>query len=78
MGDLERDRVQLGAALKKYTSALSLLESSAPTTRLQSEDFSRPVASVIDSRLKEMEKLMGAASYQRALAAQAKDGGAPG
>ncbi len=77
MGDLERERVQLGAALKKYTSALSFLESSAPTARLQSEDFSRPVASVIDSRLKEMEQLMGAASYQRALAAQAKDGISP-
>ena len=73
MGDLERDRVQLGAALKKYTSALSFLESSAPTARLQSADFSRPVASVIDSRLKEMEQLMGEASYQRALAAQTKD-----
>jgi hypothetical protein len=31
------------------------------------------VAAVIDSRLEELENMMGPASYQRALAAQAKD-----
>ena len=73
MGDLERERVQLGAALKRYTNARSFLEESSPLGQLQSASISRPVASVIESRLEELEKLMGPASYQRALAAQGKD-----
>jgi tetratricopeptide (TPR) repeat protein len=73
MGDLERERVQLGAALRRYTSARAFLKEDTPSGQLQNASLSRPVVSVIESRLEELEKLMGPASYQRALAAQKKD-----
>ena len=73
MGDLERERIQLGAALRRYTSARAFLEENTPPGQLQNASLSRPVVSVIESRLEELEKLMGPASYQRALAAQEKD-----
>lgn len=67
MGDLERERVQLGAALEKYTSALSLLSSETPHHQMQSAELNKPVSSLIEKRLGELEELMGPESYQRAL-----------
>lgn len=73
MGDLERERVQLGAALEKYTSARSLLSSETPHHHMQSAALNKPVNAMIEKRLGELEELMGPESYQRALEARRGD-----
>jgi tetratricopeptide (TPR) repeat protein len=73
MGDLERERVQLGAALEKYTSARSLLSPETPQHQLQKTSLAKPVNTLIDKRLGELESMMGAASYQRALSSMRRN-----
>ena len=73
MGDLERERVQLGAALEKYTSARSLLSSETPQHQLQNTALNKPVNTLIDKRLGELESMMGKESYQRALSSMRRN-----
>ena len=73
MGDLERERVKLGAALEKYTSARSLLSSETPQHQLQNTALNKPVNTLIDKRLGELESMMGKESYQRALSSMRRN-----
>jgi len=64
VGDLEKDRVQLGEAIAHYAVAHALLET-APAARVVSVEQRRALTALLDERLDELERTMGAQAFSR-------------